>query len=148
YDKISAAQSSLKIKKEIFKATNTTKGEVLNAINEESVILVGDKLVVRLIVTTDRALEYVHVKDTRAACMEPKDVLSEYKYTNKIGYYQSTKDISTNFFIDNLPKGTYVIEYISYANAKGTYSSGIASVQCMYAPEFAAHSQGEIIEVK
>ncbi len=148
YDKITNANTSLKIQKEIFKATNTTKGEVLNAITSKTPIHIGDKVVVRITVTSDRDLEYVHIKDTRAACFEPKDVLSQYHYKGALGYYQSTKDISTNFFVDNLSKGTYVLEYVVYANAKGTYSSGIANIQCMYAPEFTAHSSGEILKVE
>lgn len=149
YDKITAADiRSLKVSKEIFKAEHTPTGVRLKAISGQAPVTTGDKIVVRLTVTSDRDLEYVHIKDTRAACFEPKDVLSRYLYKDRLGYYQSTRDISTNFFVDFLPKGTYVLEYEVYANAKGTYSSGIASVQCMYAPEFAAHSAGSVLEVK
>lgn len=149
YDKITAADvKSLKVSKEIFKAENTAGGVRLKAISGQAPVTTGDKIVVRLTVTSDRDLEYVHIKDTRAACFEPKDVLSRYLYKDRLGYYQSTRDISTNFFVDFLPKGTYVLEYEAYANARGTYSGGIASVQCMYAPEFAAHSAGSVIEVK
>jgi uncharacterized protein YfaS (alpha-2-macroglobulin family) len=146
--KITAANTSLSIKKEIFKASNTDKGETLNAITPTTPLQIGDKIVIRMAVSTDRDLEYVHIKDTRAACFEPKDVLSQYQYQGRLGYYQSTKDISTNFFVNFLPKGTYILEYTVYANAKGTYSSGMASVQCMYAPEFSAHSEGERLQIK
>lgn len=148
FDKITSANTSLKIKKEIFIVNNTNKGETLTAITDNTPIEIGDKVVVRMVVTTDRNLEYVHIKDTRAACFEPKDALSAYVYKAGLGYYQTNKDISTNFFINNLRKGTHVLEYTVYANAKGNYSSGIASVQCMYAPEFAAHSEGTRLLVK
>lgn len=148
YDKIAMSNNALQIKKEIFLSKNSDRGEQLHAITPQTPIQMGDKIVVRMVLTTDRNLEYVHIKDTRAACFEPKDALSKYQYKGGLGYYQSTKDISTNYFIDYLAKGTYVLEYVAYANAKGTYSSGIASIQCMYAPEFTSHSQGAIIEVK
>ncbi|HQE11193.1 MAG TPA: hypothetical protein PLQ78_00445, partial [Flavipsychrobacter sp.] len=105
------------------------------------------KVMVRLTLTTDRDLEYVHLKDMRAACFEPANVLSSYKYKNGLGFYESTKDISTNFFFDRLPKGTYVLEYPVYIQQKGSFSSGIASLQCMYAPEFSSHSEGIKITV-
>lgn len=147
YDKISSANSALKVKKEIFKVTQTSAGEQLQAIQENATLHIGDKVVIRIVVSTDRDMEYVHVKDARAACFEPKDALSAYRFQGNLGYYQSTKDISTHFFIDFLPKGTHVLEYTAYANAQGKCSSGMASVQCMYAPEFAAHSQGEWVKV-
>lgn len=148
YDKISSANTALKIQKEIFKSVNAQKGETLHAITEQTPINVGDKLVIRLTITTDRDLEYVHIKDTRAACFEPKDVLSQYHYKGQIGYYQTTKDISSNFFVDNMRKGTYILEYEVYANAKGKYNSGVANIQCMYAPEYSAHSSGSWLQVK
>lgn len=149
YDKITAANmGALKVSKELFKADNTPQGVRLQAITAQTPLVSGDKIIVRLTVTTDRDLEYVHIKDTRAACFEPKDVLSRYMYKGGLGYYQSTRDISSNFFVDLLRKGTYVLEYEAYANAKGTYSTGITSVQCMYAPEFTAHSAGGVVEIK
>lgn len=148
-NKIPAAPGAqLNIRKEQFVATQGPNGEKLVPITVEQPIKMGDKVVVRLVVQADRDMEYIHIKDTRAACLAPKDVLSTYHWNSGLGYYQSTKDISTNYFIDRLPKGTYVLEYATYANALGTYSNGMATIQCMYAPEFAAHSQGSKMEVK
>jgi uncharacterized protein YfaS (alpha-2-macroglobulin family) len=89
-----------------------------------------------------RDYEYVHLKDMRAAGLEPVNVISTSKYQDGIWYYESTKDASTNFFIYMLPKGTYVFEYDLRANNAGEFSTGIATFQCMYAPEFSAHSAG------
>lgn len=147
-DKIAATQSAIRITKELYIVKNTNKGEVLDRITTNNPIKMGDKIRVKLVVSSDRTLEYVHVKDTRAACLEPKDVISEYKRIGNIGAYQETGDISTNFFIDYLPQGTYTLEYDSYANAKGTYHSGIATAQCMYAPEVISNSKGETIKVQ
>lgn len=147
-DKLSSAKTSLIINKQFFIEKNTARGPELTAITEKNGLQIGDKVMVRLTLTTDRAMEYVHLKDMRAACFEPVNVLSGYKYQNGLGYYESTKDISTNFFFDHLPKGTYVLEYPVYVQQKGSFSSGIASLQCMYAPEFSSHSEGIKVTVR
>jgi uncharacterized protein YfaS (alpha-2-macroglobulin family) len=104
----------------------------------------GDKLVVRITLSVDRDMEFVHMKDMRASGLEPINGggLSGYQYQDGLGYYQSTTDVATNFFFDYLPKGIYVFEYSLKVNAAGTYSNGITTIQCMYAPEFSAHSEG------
>ena len=108
----------------------------------------GDKVITRLVVTTDRNLEYVALKDLRAACFEPVNQLSGYQWKEGVGYYQTSKDASTQFFFSYLPKGTYVFEYELWVNNSGTFTSGITSLQCQYAPEFVSHSGGERIVVK
>ncbi|MBP5650438.1 MAG: hypothetical protein J6X01_05105, partial [Bacteroidales bacterium] len=87
-------------------------------------------------------MEYVHLKDMRASAFEPVNVLSQYKHQDGLWYYEATGDAATNFFIDYLPKGTYVFEYTLMATMAGTYSNGITTIQCMYAPEFTSHSEG------
>jgi len=101
-----------------------------------------DKVRVRIEIHTDRDLEYVHLKDMRAAGFEPINVISTYKYQDGLGYYESTKDASTNFFMDFLAKGNYVLEYDLRVIHKGDFSNGITNMQCMYAPEFSSHSEG------
>jgi uncharacterized protein YfaS (alpha-2-macroglobulin family) len=100
----------------------------------------GDELKVRLIIKTDRDMEFVHIKDMRASGLEPLNVLSCVRYQDGLQYYEATKDASTNFFLDRLPKGTYVFEYPLKVTYNGTFSNGIAEIQCMYAPEFRSHS--------
>ena len=87
------------------------------------------------------------MKDMRASGFEPTDVMSEYKYQDGLGYYQSTRDASTNFFFSYLPKGTYVFEYSLFVSHEGDFSNGITTIQCMYAPEFTAHSEGIRVKV-
>ena len=87
------------------------------------------------------------MKDMRASGLEPIDVLSEYKWQDGLGYYQSTRDAATNFFFDYLRKGVYVFEYDLRVNNAGEFSNGITSIQCMYAPEFTSHSEGIRIKV-
>ncbi len=102
----------------------------------------------RIELRMDRNMEYVHMKDMRAAGFEPINVFSGYRYQDGLGYYESTKDAATNFFFDYLPKGTYVFEYPLRVNMSGDFSNGITSIQCMYAPEFTSHSEGVRVLVK
>ncbi|MDR3286399.1 MAG: hypothetical protein LBT27_03035, partial [Prevotellaceae bacterium] len=147
-DKITSAETGLKIKREYFITENTDNGAKLNRITEKSEIKVGDKVKVRIELRADRDYEYVHLKDMRASGFEPVNVLSQSKYQDGIWYYENTKDASTNFFIYELKKGTYVFEYDLRANNAGEFSAGIATFQCMYAPEFSAHSNGEKLKIK
>lgn len=169
-DKITMAKTPMKLEKKLFVEKNTPTGPVLEPISDDGLrisnhekVKVGDKLKVRIILAVDRDLEFVHMKDMRASAFEPVspspdhlsqkgigsgDGLSGYHYQDGLGYYQSTTDQATNFFFDFLPKGTYVFEYALRVNANGEYSNGIATIQCMYAPEFTAHSEGIRITVK
>lgn len=147
-DKITAAATPLAIKKQLFVARNSDRGVALVAITEDSPLQVGDKVTVRIELTVDRDMEYVHLKDMRGACFEPQNVLSGYRWQGGLGYYESTKDVSSNFFFSYLPKGKYVFEYPVFVTNKGSFSNGIATIQCMYAPEFSAHSEGIRVIVK
>jgi len=99
-------------------------------------------------ISSDRNLEYVHVKDHRGSGTEPADVISAYQWQNGLGYYQVTRDVSTNFFIDYLAKGKYQMSYKLYVQQSGNFSSGIATAQCMYAPEFIANSTSTDLKVR
>ena len=147
-DRITPAQTPLSLNKKLFREVNTPTGPVIEPIAANATIKVGDKIVVRVELRTDRDMEYIHLKDMRASAFEPVNVLSGYRWQDGLGYYESTRDASTNFFISWLPKGTYVFEYKLVATQKGEFSNGITSVQCMYAPEFAAHSEGIRIKVQ
>ncbi len=147
-DKITSAETPLKLVKKLFIERNSDKGLVLQAIKDGDAVKVGDKIKVRIELRSDRDMEYVHMKDMRAACMEPVNVISQYKYQGGLGYFESTKDASTNFFFGWLPKGTYVFEYPMFVTHNGNYSNGITSIQCMYAPEFTSHSEGVRVSVE
>ena len=147
-DKITSAETPLKLSKKLFVEKNTDKGPVLTPINDGDEIKIGDKIKVRIELRVDRDMEYVHMKDMRGACMEPVNVLSGYKWQGGLGYYESTKDASTNFFFNWLSKGTYVFEYPLFVTHSGNFSNGVTTIQCMYAPEFSAHSEGVRVKVK
>jgi uncharacterized protein YfaS (alpha-2-macroglobulin family) len=147
-DNITPASTPLKLVKKLFVETNTDRGPVITPINEGDVVKVGDKIKVRIELRVDRDMEYVHMKDMRASCLEPINVLSGYKWQGGLGYYETTKDASTNFFFDYLRKGTYVFEYPLFVTHTGNFSNGITTIQCMYAPEFSSHSEGIRINVE
>ncbi len=146
-DKITSAATPLSLAKKLFVEKNTASGKVLSPVNDGDEMQVGDKIIIRLELRSDRDMEYLQLKDMRAAAMEPTNVLSGYKWQDGLGYYEATKDASTSFFIGYLNKGTYVFEYPVYLTHTGTFSAGIATIQCMYAPEFSSHSEGIKIQV-
>ncbi|MEP7277288.1 MAG: alpha-2-macroglobulin family protein [Bacteroidota bacterium] len=141
-DKITPAQTPLKLERKLFIERNSARGPVLYPITENGYLKVGDKIKVRIELRVDRDMEYIHMKDMRASCLEPANVLSGYKWQDGLGYYETTRDASTNFFFNWLPKGTYVFEYPLFVTHAGNFSNGVTSIQCMYAPEFTSHSEG------
>ena len=147
-DKITPAETPLKLVKKLYIEKNSDKGPVLVALEDGAQLKVGDKIKVRIELKVDRDMEYVHMKDMRAACMEPTNVISQYKYQGGLGYYESTKDASTNFFFGWLARGSYVFEYPMFVTHAGNFSNGITIIQCMYAPEFTSHSEGIRVTVE
>jgi len=147
-DKITSAETPLKLSKKVFVEESTPAGLVIKPVGEGSKLKVGDKLKIRIELRVDRDMEYVHMKDMRASGFEPVNVISQYKYQDGLGYYESTGDAATNFFISYLPKGTYIFEYPLFVTHKGDFSNGITSIQCMYAPEFTSHSEGIRVAVE
>jgi uncharacterized protein YfaS (alpha-2-macroglobulin family) len=140
----SDAESGLQLRKRLYVKQDTRRGPEL--VEVDGPVGVGDELVVRLELQTDRDLEYVHLKDHRGSGTEPVNVLSQYRYQDGLAYYESTRDTASHFFIDYLPKGTYVFEYSTRVQLRGEYQTGFANIQCMYAPEFSSHSESLAIE--
>ncbi|GEC77487.1 MG2 domain-containing protein [Flavobacterium aquatile] len=148
-DKIkSNAGAVLSTAKELYIKKNYGKGDELVRINSKNPLKIGDLVTVRIIVTAKEDMEYVHLKDMRASCFEPINVLSEYKWDDGLSYYMSTKDAATHFFFEKIDKGTYVIEYDIRVNNSGNFSNGITTIQSMYAPEFTSHTKGIRVETK
>jgi len=136
----------LKLKKVLYTRTNTKKGQALEPV--KGALGVGDELVVRIELRVDRDMEYIHLKDQRGSGTEPVNVISHYKYQDGLAYYESTRDTASHFFIDYLPKGAYVFEYSTRIQHRGQYQTGIAEIQCMYAPEFNSHSESLALTVQ
>ncbi len=147
-DKITSSNTNIHLQRKYFIQTQTDAGAVLTAVDATHQPKTGDLLKVVVYLSADRDFEYVQLKDMRPAGTEPVDALSTYKYQDGLYYYQVTKDVATNFFISELNKGSYVFEYRLRVAQPGNFSTGITSIQCMYAPEFNAHSEGGRMVVK
>jgi hypothetical protein len=130
----------LTLKKSLFVKSNGKAGPELKPLAAGAALKPGDELVTRVELRTDRDLEYVHLKDQRGSGTEPLNVLSGYRFQDGLAYYESTRDTASHFFIEYLPKGTYVFETSALVQLRGQYQSGVAEIQCLYAPEFNSHS--------
>ena len=146
-DTVTPAATPLSLERQLYRETRTTGGPVLEKLTTATPLKVGETLVVRLVLRTDRALEYVHLKDQRAAGLEPIGQLSGYQYQNGLGYYESPRDAATNFFLSAVPRGTHVFEYRLRASQAGDFAGGLSQVQCLYAPEFGANSAGQRLTI-
>ena len=135
------------MEKMLFIETNNGSERQLRPVTPDQPLRIGDTVVVRLTIRTDREMDYVFLKDLRAGCFEPATQTSGSMWRDGAWYYQSPTDISENFFFNSLPEGTYVLEYSVYVSREGRYSGGISTIQCLYAPEFVSHTEGGEITV-
>lgn len=127
---IEAQNSGIKVKREILSAAANLK--------------VGDRIKVRITIEADRDYDFVQVVDKRAACMEPVNQLSGYRW----GYYTTPKDCATNYYFDLLAKGKHVIETEYYIDRAGTYETGTCTASCAYSPEFRGVAKSQTIKVE
>ncbi|GAB3234852.1 alpha-2-macroglobulin family protein [Hymenobacter seoulensis] len=146
-DKITPATNALQLERQLYREQRTTGGPTLERLTAATPLRVGDVLVVRLVLRSDRDLEYVHLKDQRAAGLELIGQTSGYRYQSGLGYYESPRDAATNFFISYFPKGTHTFEYRLRAAQSGDFSGGLSQLQCLYAPEFTVHSAGTRVQI-
>ncbi|MEM6684852.1 MAG: alpha-2-macroglobulin family protein [Bacteroidota bacterium] len=146
-DKVTQSEAStLQVSKELYVTETINNEKTLVPISKRA-LNIGDKITVRLTIRNAKDVEFIHLKDMRAAGLEPIDVLSGYKWQDGVGYYQSTRDASTNFFFDRIPAGVFIIEYELRVNATGDFSNGITTIESMYAPESRSYTKGSRIQV-
>jgi len=143
--KVTSYETPLQLEKTLYVQRQSKEGPVIEPVTGD--LAVGDLITIRIILRVDRDMEYVHMEDYRGSGTEPVNVFSQYKYQDGLAYYESTRDTATHFFIDYLPKGTYVFEYPVRIQHRGEYQMGIATIQCLYAPEFNSHSASQFITV-
>ena len=145
-DEVKSDESGFTIKRELFVETVTDKGKKLVPV-EKQALKVGDKLTVKITFTSQQDMSFVFVKDLRAAGFEPIEQISHYEYNDRMSYYQSNTDTDMEFFIEFLPKGTHQLEYSMFVTKEGHLNNGYALIQCQYAPEFSAYSDGMKVRV-
>lgn len=146
-DRITLLETPLKLNRKIMRQSLTAWGPALEEVNSKTQLKIGDRMVMRIELRVDRDMEFVHMKDLRAPAFEPISQLSQYKYQDGLGYYENPRDAATHYFFQYLPKGAYVFEYPVFVSQIGNFSSGITSIECLYAPEFKAHSEGIRIDI-
>ena len=144
---VKEARGNLTVTKQLFVQRDSPAGPVSTPVTAKTTLKPGDKLLVRVEVRNDRAMQYVHLKDSRASGFEPLAALSGYKYQNGLGYYEAPRDASNDFFLSSLPAGTHVFEYGLRVVHTGNFATGVATIQCFYAPEFSAYSAGGRVHV-
>lgn len=149
-DKITASGQELRVSKTYFTEQIVNNQSRLVQIDKLSpgTLRPGDRIVTRLVVSTERDLEFVALKDLRASCLEPENQLSETMWRDGVSFYRTVKDASTQYFFNYLPKGSYVFEDTYFITNTGEFSGGMASIQCLYAPEFKAHDGGQRLVIK
>ena len=146
-DKITSHSGEISVKKDLFIQKEGDNGNTLTPLTGQN-LQVGDRICIRITVTNDQDMQFVHLKDLRAGCFEPTEQLSGNRWQDNLGYYQETTDVATNFFFDFLPKGTHVFEYTVWIAQRGTYQDGIATLQCVYAPQYSANSDAGSVTIQ
>ncbi|MCQ2315661.1 MAG: MG2 domain-containing protein [Bacteroidales bacterium] len=146
-DKVRKSNEDMKMRRELF--IERIEGDKTSYVPvSEGDIKVGDKIKIVLHIENQQDMEFVYLKDLRGACFEPTEQISRYHYDNGLWYYQSTSDVAMEFFFDNMPKGRHELSHTVYVTKEGSFSAGYAVVQCQYAPEFGAYSEGGRIVIK
>ena len=145
-DKVRKHESPLNVERNIYIEKVNNEGSYLVPVDNEE-IKVGDKILVVLSIESSQDMEFVFLKDMRAACLEPAEQMSRYNYNDGMFYYQSNSDTFMGFYFDNLPKGKHQVSYPMFVTKEGDFSNGYALIQCMYSPEFSAYSEGMRITV-
>lgn len=133
-------ETSLQVSKRLFTSKKVDGERILTPISQKN-LKIGDVITVQLTIDNQKEVEFIHLKDMRAAGLEPVNVLSDYKWQDGLGYYESTRDASTNFFFDRIPEGLFMLEYELRVNNIGDFSNGITTIESMYAPELRSHTQ-------
>lgn len=135
------------VSRKYFKRENDGREWTLKPLAEGTTLKPGDQVEVHISLRTKHEAEYVHLRDPRAAGLEPENAVSRYKWDLGIFWYEETRDSGSNFFFERLPVGEYTFKYRLRANMAGTFRIGPATVQSMYAPEFNAYSSGFVMKV-
>lgn len=137
----------LNVERTYFRRVRGDSGWNLEPLAEGAKVEVGDQVEVQISLRSRQALEYVHLRDPRAAGLEPESTTSGYRWDLGIGWYEEVRDSGANFFFDWLPAGEYTFKVRLRAATAGTFKVAPATIQPMYAPEFAAYSSGTELAV-
>ncbi len=146
-DAMVPTQEGLYVRREIFVEESVGVDQRLRPILAQTPLKMGEKVVVRISIDNERDMEFVQLQDQRQGCFEPISQLSGYHHADGLGYYESPRDASTNFFVDALPRGHHVLSYAMRVAHAGTFTGGLTRVQSMYAPAYSAQCVGGTVSV-
>jgi uncharacterized protein YfaS (alpha-2-macroglobulin family) len=135
---LSDLNKDVRLSKELFKWNE--KESKWDLISENSELKIAGKIKVVITIISSRSLPYVFIDDKRAAAFEPADNNSGYEYGSEFRYYKSIRDAGFQFFASNIPSGKSEISYELKVSQEGNFTSGPATLQCMYKPEISAYS--------
>jgi uncharacterized protein YfaS (alpha-2-macroglobulin family) len=135
------------VSRKYFRREATAAGFVLKPLAEGAALAPGDQVEVQISLSSKHEAEYVHLRDPRAAGLEPENAVSGHRWDLGLMWYEETRDSGTNFFFERLPVGQYTLRYRLRANMAGVFRVGPATVQSLYAPEFAAYSSGSVVRI-
>ena len=137
----------LAVSRSFFRRVHTGREFILEPLKEGATLRVGDQVEVLISLRSKHQMEYVHLRDPRGAGFEPESAQSRHRSDLGIYWYEEIRDSGANFFFEHLPQGEYTFRYRIRATTAGTFRIAPATVQPMYAPEFAAYSSGEAITI-
>lgn len=146
-DQVTASGDGLTIRRTLLHRPAEGDGVHAEPVTAENPMRLGERVTVRLVISSDRELEYVHVKDPRAAAFEPVNIHERRGGNQGVWWVESPRDAAEHFFLNRLPQGTVIIEYDFYVTQTGTFSHGPASIECMYAPDHKGQSDGERVTI-
>ena len=114
----------------------------------EGPLKVGDRVKVRIDIICDRAMDYLELIDGRPSCVEHVSTRAGWRWSNGLGYYVTVNSTDTRCYVEHIDKGKYYFEYEVYVTNPGSFMTGVATMQCMYAPEFRATAPAQTLVVE
>lgn len=121
---------------------------LMRTYQHEGPLKVGDRVKVRIDITCDRAMDYLELIDGRPSCVEPVSTRAGWRWSNGLGYYVTVNSTDTRCYVEHIDKGKYYFEYEVYVTNPGSFMTGVATMQCMYAPEFRATAPAQTLVVE
>ena len=142
---VEARGKQIQLTRETFLLRRGSDGDELLPLSEGQELRVGDLLRTRLTLRLEQAMDFIQVIDPRSGFTEPIKQQPHYAWGAGTGYYVEPKDTVTNFYIDHLNRGTYLLSHDEYVARSGRFSGTVARVVSCYAPDYSAHTAAGLV---
>lgn len=113
------------------------------AVNGTTTLAKGDRVRQVFTITADRDYDFVALSASRPACLQPAQPLSGYAWNMALPAYRAVHDATTDYFVEKVRKGTHQFAEELFVDRTGQFATGVATVSCVYAPEFCG-TAGEV----